>query len=79
MFNGFLVPSSGRIKKFVVLDTGIKINTSKDIDVLKYITEEVSFNNPFPLFTLVLIRKNEESVMLEHYIYISKHVEGKLK
>ena len=62
VFNGFLVPGSGRIKKFVVLDTGIKINTSKDIDVLKYITEEVGFNNPFPLFTLVLIRKNEESV-----------------
>ena len=24
MFNGFLVPSSGRIKKFILLDTGMK-------------------------------------------------------
>ena len=79
VFNGFLVPGSGRIKKFVVLDTGIKINTSKDIGVLKYITEEVGFNNPFPLFTLVLIRKNEESVDVGTlYLYFEAR-EGKIE
>ena len=62
MFNGFLVPGSGRIKKFVVLDTGLKFNTSKVRSITDYINNVLGVNSTFPIFTLVLIRKNGETV-----------------
>ena len=52
MFNGFLVPSSGYIKKFVVLDTGSKFNFPEDKDVLEYIISDIGYNNLIPLFHL---------------------------
>ena len=62
MFNGFLVPSSGYIKKFVVLDTGLKFNFPEDKDVLEYIISDIGYNNLIPLFTFVLIRHEQEPV-----------------
>ena len=62
MFNGFLVPGSGRIKKFVVLNTGLKFNTSKVRSITDYINNVLGVNSTFPIFTLVLIRKNGETV-----------------
>ena len=62
MFNGFLVPSSGYIKKFVVLDTGLKFNFPENKNVLEYIISDIGYNNLIPLFTFVLIRHKQEPV-----------------
>ena len=55
IFSGFVVPSNGYIKKFVVFSTGIKINTTKD----KYynnLISDIGINKPFPVLKLVLFR-----------------------
>ena len=62
MFNGFLVPSSGYIKKFVVLDTGLKFNFPENKNVLEYIISDIGYNNLIPLFTFVLIRHEQEPI-----------------
>ena len=62
MFNGFLVPSSGYIKKFVVLDTGLKFNFPENKNVLEYVISDIGYNNLIPLFTFVLIRHKQEPV-----------------
>ena len=62
MFNGFLVPSSGYIKKFVVLDTGLKFNFPENKNVLEYIISDIGYNNLIPLFTFVLIRHKQEPI-----------------
>ena len=59
-FNGFLVPSSGRIKKFIVLDTGIKFYFSKDDNFRQYVNKII--NKPIPFFSLILLREKEEHV-----------------
>ena len=64
VFNGFLVPSNGRIKKFIVLDTGLKFNITHNKTIIDYITSEVGFNNSFPLFSLVLIKENENPLVI---------------
>ena len=62
MFNGFLVPSSGYIKKIVVLDTGLKFDFPENKNVLEYIISDIGYNNLIPLFTFVLIRHKQEPV-----------------
>ena len=62
MFSGFLVPSSGYIKKFLVLETGLKLNAPKDRNMLDFIAYDIGYNTPIPLFTLVLIRHEQEPV-----------------
>ena len=62
VFNGFLVPSDGYIKKFVVLDTEIKINDELKRNVFAYVNSDQTILRPFPLFTLVLIKENKEPV-----------------
>ena len=57
-FNGFLVPESGKLKKFVVLDTGMKFFYSKDDNFRQYINSIT--NKPVPLFTLMLFREKED-------------------
>ena len=59
MFNGFLVPGSGRIKKFEVLETGLKLNTS-DLTTSDFIVYDLGLKRSFPMFTLVLIRHEQE-------------------
>ena len=62
VFNGFLIPSSGYIKKFVVLDTGFKLTIPKNKNLLDYINYDIGYNNLIPFFTLVLIKRLKEPV-----------------
>ena len=62
MFNGVLVPSSGYIKKIVVLDTGLKFNFPENKNILEYINSDIGYNNLIPLFTFVLIRHKQEPI-----------------
>ena len=57
VFNGFLVPSSGKIKKFDVLVTGLK-NFFHDDNLNDYVNI-IGEDNLIRLFTLVLIKKNQ--------------------
>ena len=61
VFNGFFIPSSGYIKSFVVLDTGLKLNIPKNKNILDYIVD-IGYNKTIPLFTLVLIKRSEEPI-----------------
>ena len=60
VFNGFLVPSSGKIKKFDVLVTGLKISFLND-NLNEYVNT-IGEDNLIRLFTLVLIKKNQAPV-----------------
>ena len=59
-FNGFLVPESGRIKKFILLETGLKINTPELKTFLDFVNFDFGLKKSFPMFTLVLIRHEQE-------------------
>ena len=59
-FNGFLVPGSGRIKKFILLETGLKINTPELKTFLDFVNFDFGLKKSFPMFTLVLIRHEQE-------------------
>ena len=63
MFNGFLVPRKGKLKKFTVLVTGLKFNVDKNKTFADLIADSGE-NKPFPLLTLVLIRLNKEPIDL---------------
>ena len=63
VFNGFLVPRKGKLENFVVLDTGLKFNVKKNVNIADYILD-VGINKPLPLFTLVLIRLNQKPIDL---------------
>ena len=63
MFNGFLVPRKGKLKKFTVLVTGLKFNVDKNKSFVNLISD-LGENKPFPLLTLVLIRLNKEPIDL---------------
>ena len=63
MFNGFLVPRKGKLKKFTVLVTGLKFNVDKNKSFANLISD-LGENKPFPLLTLVLIRLNMEPIDL---------------
>ena len=60
VFNGFLVPSSGKIKKFDVLVTGLKISFHDD-NLNEYVNK-IGEDNLIRLFTLVLIKKNQAPI-----------------
>ena len=62
VFNGFLVPSDGYIKKFVVSSTGLKLNSAKEKNIARFIYYEVGYNKHIPLFTLVLIRHLQKPI-----------------
>ena len=68
IFNGFLVPSNGKIKKFTVLDTGLKLNIPKNKDILDYIYD-IGYNKTIPLFTLVLIKRSQEPIDIGTYFF----------
>ena len=61
---GFLVPSSGYIKKFIILPTGLKLNSENEKNIARFINYEIGYNNHifFTLFTLVLIRYLQKPV-----------------
>ena len=58
VFNGFMVPSSGYIKDIVFVDTGLKFNVEKIKSTLDFIVDDLGINKDYPLFSLVLIRRN---------------------
>ena len=62
MFSGFLIPSSGYIRKFTVLDTGLNLNLPVNKEILDFIVYDIGYNKPIALFTLVLIRHLKEPV-----------------
>ena len=63
VFNWFLVPRKGKLKKFTVLVTGLKFNVNKNESFANLISD-LGENKPFPLLTLVLIRLNKEPIDL---------------
>ena len=56
VFNGFLMPHSGYIKRFVLEDFGLKINPS---------INTIFKNIPIPLFTLVVIKNNKRDEIVD--------------
>ena len=73
VFSGFLVPSSGYIKSFIVLDTGLKLNIPKNKNILDYIYD-IGYNKTIPLFTLVLIKRLKEPIDVGTYFFILKMI-----
>ena len=63
MFNGFLVPRKGKLKKFNVFSTGLKFSVDKNKSLADLVFD-LGENKPFPLFTLVLISFNKKPVDL---------------
>ena len=60
MFNGFLIPSKGKIKKFVVLDSGFKFYFDRDDTFRQYINRII--NQPIDLFSLFIFREKEKPI-----------------
>ena len=58
VFNGFLMPHSGYIKKFALEDFGLKIYYTDNI--ISHIRKEYSFSDPVPYFTLIVLKTNGE-------------------
>ena len=58
VFNGFLMPHSGYIKKFHLEDFGLRMYYPDDI--ISYIRKEYSFSDPVPYFTLIVFNKKGE-------------------
>ena len=61
-FSGFLVPSDGYIKKFVVFPTGLKFNAQQGRGVVEFVVYDMGYNNHVPLFSLVLIRDQQDPI-----------------
>ena len=58
IFNGFLMPHSGYIKKFLVEDFGMKMyHHNVNDDIISLIRREYSFSDPVPYFTLIVFKK----------------------
>ena len=57
-----MVPSNGYIKKFVVFDTGIKLNAAIGGNFLDFIVYDIGYNTLIPFFTLVLIRQDQDPI-----------------
>ena len=58
MFNGFLIPADGYIKKISAFDTGMKFYFAKEDNFKNYV-DKIGINNTIPLFSLILIREKE--------------------
>ena len=62
IFSGFLVPSSGYIKKFEISSTGLKFNSKQNRELDEFVIYDLGLNNHVPLFTLVLIRNYQKPI-----------------
>ena len=60
VFNGFLIPHSGYVKRFVLEDTGFKFSSSRYDDLVDFVRSLGS--DLIPLFTLVFIKPSREVV-----------------
>ena len=80
VFNGFLVPSSGYIKDVVFLDTGLKFDVEKIKSTLDFITNDLGLNKDYPLFSLVLIKRNGALIDIGtlYFQFEYKKLEGKI-
>ena len=63
VFNGFLMPHSGHVKRFVLEDTGFKFSSSRYDNLVDFVRSLGS--DLIPLFTLVLIKPSREVVDVE--------------
>ena len=64
-YNGFLVPTAGLIKHFAIKPTGLKLTKpeGKDEEITKNLVKKYGLkNNPTPLYTLVLIKADNDDV-----------------
>ena len=62
-YNGFLVPTTGLIKNFTIKPTGLKLTKpeGKDEEITKNLIKKYGLkNNPTPLYTLVLIKADND-------------------
>ena len=75
-----MVPSSGYIKDVVFLDTGLKFNVEKIKSTLDFITNDLGLNKDYPLFSLVLIKRNGALIDIGtlYFQFESKKLEGKI-
>ena len=80
VFNGFMVPSSGYIKDVVFVDTGLKFNVEKIKSTLDFIVDDLGINKDYPLFSLVLIRRNGALIDIEtlYFQFEYTKIEGKI-
>ena len=62
LFNGFLMPHSGYVKRFVLEDTGFKFSSSRYDNLVDFVRS--LGNDLLPKFTLVLIKPSGEVVDL---------------
>ena len=63
--NGFLVPTTGVIKHFAIKPTGLKLThpEGEDVEITKNLIKKYGLkNNPTPLYTLVLIKTENDDV-----------------
>ena len=64
-YNGFLVPTTGLIKHFAIKPTGLKLThpEGEDEEITKNLVKKYGLkNNPTPLYTLVLIKADNDDV-----------------
>ena len=64
-YNGFLVPTTGLIKHFAIKPTGLKLTHpgGEDEEITKNLVKKYGLkNNPTPLYTLVLIKADNDDV-----------------
>ena len=64
-YNGFLVPTTGLIKHFAIKPTGLKLTKpeGEDEEITKNLVKKYGLkNNPTPLYTLVLIKADNDDV-----------------
>ena len=64
-YNGFLVPSTGLIKHFAIKPTGLKLTKpeGENEEITKNLVKKYGLkNNPTPLYTLVLIKADNDDV-----------------
>ena len=80
VFNGFLVPSSGYIKNVAFLQTGLKFNVEKIKSTLDFVVDDLGLNKDYPLFSLVLIRRNGALIDIGtlYFQFEYKKIEGKI-
>ena len=69
IFNGFLVPANGTIRNITFFDTGLKFNLPENKNMIEYIINDIGYNNPIPLFTIILIRLNKDPVDIGTYYF----------
>ena len=82
LFSGFLVPSRGYIKNIAFTQTGLKFNVEKIKSTLDFIADDMGLNKDYPLFSLVLIKKNWGALIDIGILYFQfkyEKIEGKIE